>query len=390
MNILFLLKSFDIGGVEVVTTTLANKFKIEGHKVVIWAFKEGETTIADRLSEGIRLIYGHGFNTSSKNQKMLRNTLKSYKIDVVINQWGLPFIPIYTLKKASKGLSVKIISVYHNDPSTNGKLKEVEIALEKEQNLLRQITLCAKYTIYKVVTSMSMRYVYWNSDRFVVLSDSFIDGFKKFTHIKNARKLEVITNPVTIDVSDYELDPAKKYNEVIYVGRIDFNQKRVARIIETWALLERGFPEWKLRIVGDGSSKKEVENLADLYGLKNVYFEGFQYPRPFYERGSLLILTSEYEGFGLVIVEAMCFGVVPVVLGSYSAIYDILNDGEDGIIVHYNKKKGFDAKVMAQALSKLMNNSKKRYKMAETALKKSQNFSIDIVYTQWNKLLKMV
>ena len=40
------------------------------------------------------------------------------KIQIVINQWGLPFIPAYVLKKASRGIPVKIIAVYHNDPST--------------------------------------------------------------------------------------------------------------------------------------------------------------------------------------------------------------------------------------------------------------------------------
>ena len=57
MNILFILKSFDVGGVEAVTTSLANKFKEEGHQVVLWVFYEGQTTLVDRLNKGKRLNY---------------------------------------------------------------------------------------------------------------------------------------------------------------------------------------------------------------------------------------------------------------------------------------------------------------------------------------------
>ena len=65
-----------------------------------------------------------------------RQVLIDEKIQIVINQWGLPFIPAYVLKKASRGIPVKIIAVYHNDPSTNGRLKDVEIAMEKNRTIV--------------------------------------------------------------------------------------------------------------------------------------------------------------------------------------------------------------------------------------------------------------
>ena len=235
-----------------------------------------------------------------------------------------------------------------------------------------------------------MRYVNGNSDKYDLLSDSFIKGFKQYTHIKDTKKLVVITNPVTIDVSDYELDLEGKEKEVVYVGRVDCNQKRVERIIETWGVLEPDFPKWKLRIIGDGKDRRKVERLVGTLGLKNVFFEGFQYPRPYYERSSLLVLASECEGFGLVIVEAMSFGVVPVVLGSYSAVYDILDNGKDGVVVHYDRDKGFDAKAMAQALSGIMGNTRKRHEMAVEAFRKSRNFSIETIGSQWDVMLKNV
>ena len=177
MNILFLLKSFEIGGLEVVTSVLANKFVDEGHKVLIWAFFEGKTSLKDRLDSRVTIIYGNGFNSKKENVKLLRDVLVNNKIQVVINQWGLPFIPAYTLQKAAKGLKIKTIAVYHNDPSSNGRTKEVEIALERCDNPLKRALLKMKLYAFKQSTAASMRYIYRNRDRFMVRSESFIKHF---------------------------------------------------------------------------------------------------------------------------------------------------------------------------------------------------------------------
>ena len=97
------------------------------------------------------------------------------------------------------------------------------------------------------------------------------------------------------------------------MGRIDYNQKRVFRVVDTWAMIEKRFPDWRLTIVGDGPERVSIELLAKRIGLQHVNFEGFQKPHRYYEQASALILTSEYEGFPLVLAECMSFGVVPVV-----------------------------------------------------------------------------
>lgn len=389
MNILFLLKSFEVGGLEVVTTTLANKFQEEGHKVVIWTFSEGKTSLVSRLDENVKLVYGFGFNLSKCNINALRTVLIDEKIQIVINQWGLPFIPAYVLKKASRGIPVKIIAVYHNDPSTNGRLKDVEIAMEKSRNIVIYLGLTMKYWLYRQITAASMRYVYRNSDGYMVLSQSFVEGFKNFTGIKKAERLIVQTNPVTINNRGYEYHFEKKKKELVFVGRIDYNQKRVSRIIETWSLLERNHPDWVLRIVGDGPERVNIESLTKKLGLKNVVFEGFQYPRSYYESASILILTSEYEGFGLVVVEAMSFGVVPVVYGSYSAIYDIISDGVDGVILPYNKE-GYDARFAAEKINSLMSDVETRNKLANAAIVTTQKYSVESIVDSWENLFSIL
>lgn len=388
MNILFLLKSLVIGGVEIVTSVLANKFVAEGHNVVLWAFYEGETSVEDRLDSRVAIIYGNGFNSGKKNVRSLRDALIHNKIQIVINQWGLPFIPALTLKKAAKGLNIKTITVYHNDPISNGKTKEVEIALEQCDNLLKRALLKLKLYAFKQITAASMRYSYRNCDKFMVLSESFIKHFEDFTGISRADKLVVQTNPITIETGHYELDFAKKQKEIVYVGRIDTQQKRTSRVIETWALLENKYPDWTLRIIGDGEERENLEKLCKDLNLRHIFFEGFKQPTEYYKRASILLLTSEYEGFGLVIVEGMSFGVVPVILGSYSAVYDIIKNGENGIIVPYDKSSGFHSEEMAKHISWLIEHKTERDNIAKNAYESSKTFSLDKNVNGWKSVFK--
>lgn len=387
MNILFLMKVFEVGGQEVVTATLAKNFVDHGCNVCIASFKKPSFLMIERVDKRVSFYTIGSFQFSNENVKNLRNVLIRNKIDIVINQWGLPYIPAKVLVYAKRGLSVKTIAVYHNSPDTNARIKDVEIAIDKTTNLIKKKILFVKKVFFTAITCISMRYVYKNSDLYMVLSPSFVEKFKKFTYIRNLSKLVVQTNPVTVDYTDYNYVTEKKRKEIIYVGRIDYNQKRVYRVIDTWKLLEKSFPDWKLIIVGDGVERLNLEKQVQRLGLQNVFFMGFQEPKSYYERSSILMLTSEYEGFPLVLAECMSFGVVPVVYGSYSAVYDIIKHKENGIIVPPQLGR-FDAKAMANALSILMRNELERKKMAEKAVYTGRNdYSLETIYDSWKKYL---
>ena len=386
MNILFLMKYYSLGGVEMVTNVLASRFLDNGCRVSIVSFIEPSNEILCRKDSRIIYYLLSGFNTSKKNIDQLRNILIEEKIDIVINQWGLPYVPIYVLKKASKGLSLKIFSVHHNSPKTNGRLKGIEIAMSETNNKFCALILCMKKVLTYYVTSYSMWYVYQKSDKYILLSDSYIREFLSFTRVKKATKLVVITNPITIPyIEEYEKILSYKRKEIIYVGRIDYNQKRVYRVIEVWKLLEKKYPDWKLIIIGDGEEKSKLEEQSFQLGLKRIVFEGFKNPLEYYKYASLLILTSEYEGFPLVIPEGMAWGVVPCVYGSYSAVYDIVKDDVNGIIIEPQKDE-FDEENMAERMSLLMCDNVRLKLMAKAAKQMSNQYSLDVVSDSWYKL----
>lgn len=384
-NILFLLKGLEIGGLEVVTAVLANKFVEEGHQVSVFSFLGGKHSIANRFDARIKLYQQDDYSRSKENVAKLRKVLVDDKIDIIINQWGLPYTPIKTARKAAKGLDVKIISVYHNAPSFNGRIQKLNIVLMGCENLMKRLALRLMRFAFKKVTSRAMAYIYRHSDLFLVLSPSYIEEFKRFTGVSDDRYLQVLTNPITVEHNGYEYAFNEKQKEIIYVGRLDFVQKRVYRVIDTWNYLEERFPDWRLTIVGDGEDRENLENHVKYLGLKRVSFEGFQKPIDYYKRASILLLTSDFEGFPLVLAECMSFGVIPAVYNSYSAVCDIIDDGKDGIVLPYHKN-GYQAEEAAGMIVNIMKDDGKREQMALAAIKKSKEYSVEKIYSEWEKV----
>lgn len=387
MNILFLLKNFGTGGLEVVSRTLANEFVKNGHNVSFFILHVEDARILSGLSGNINVYEREKYSLSYGSIESLRRVLIKDSIQIIINQWGLPFIPVTVAKIASFRLKICIISVHHNSPDANGKLLKLKNELSETDSTIRKYVLRVIYSLVLMLMSASMRYVYNRSDCYMVLSSSFVDKFKSFTGIMNPKKLIVQTNPLTIEASGYSYLSAIKEKEVIYIGRLDSNQKKVQRLIGVWSLVEKRHSDWRLTIVGDGPDKGMLEQSVRVSNLKNVHFEGYQSPRPYYERASVLMLTSDFEGFPLVLPECMSFGVVPVVYGSYSAVYDIIKDGENGRIVK-QVKNTFDKEAMADVLDEIIRNDDKRQEMALSAIETSRQYSINSIYNSWNKIFE--
>lgn len=387
MNILIIQKSMGIGGVNVVSATLARKFQEEGHKVTVFAFYKGDNDMPRESYGNAFIIVGFGFKVCKDNVRTIRYIIEEYQIDLIINQWGLSYVPAVVLKKACKGSTVKWISYYHSDPLFNGKTHDVEIALEHDSTPFKRIFDKVRLSVMRKVTGKMMRYNYKVCWRYMVLADSYVSHFKQFTGLTDVEKLRVMNNPITIDTQGFEFNVNNKLKELIFVGRLDPSSKRVSRLVEAWSMVEPKFSDWKLTIVGDGPERGQITSIITRNRLKNVELVGQQNPRPYYERASLLGMTSDFEGWPLVLGECMSFGVVPVVYDAVNAIYDIIEDGESGLIVH-KVDGGFSVDEMARVLMKIMLDEHLRYEMMRKALVKSNDFRINSIYKHWNSIFE--
>ncbi len=388
MNILFLMKFFSVGGLEIKTAVLANEFLKSGHSVTFVCFNPPDDSMLRRLDHRIDFLVLNGFKCSRGNVRKLRSILTEHRIDIVINQWGLPFIPLLILKLAATGLKIKIVSAYYNDPAKNNRIVSIDQKLKYTQGMTRWC-LQAQRMAARLVTGLSMYYNYRYSDKYVLLSESFIPRIREFAFLKKTDKIVIIPNPLTRQSEDYMYEPDKKGKEILYVGRLENIQKRVDLALDVWAQCRTKFPDWKFTIVGDGPNRKMLEKKVAIENIGQVFFEGKQDPTSYYKRASILLLTSEYEGFGIVLTECMCFGVVPIVYGSFSSVYDIVTNEKDGLIVPYDRD-GLNVNEISRQLMRTMRDRDKLGKMGEAAIEASKRFSINKVYPLWQNLFDTI
>lgn len=383
-NILFVTKTLNTGGVSIVSIFLANHFSKRGYNVSMFILDPNSGSESHRVDNSVTIYHGVGVKYNITNKNLLKKVLKERNIEIVINQWGLHWMTIKLIRKASSHQNIKVFTVYHNDPAANGRLQLLNIKIGNTKSKLKKSFLLLQKFFVGYVTSLSMRYVYRNTDKYLLLSHSYIDNFKKFTKLRDIKKVGVQTNPITIEKSFDESELKNKEKTIIYVGRLNYIQKRVSRILYAWSKIEKDNPSWNLKIVGDGDEKDLLKLIIKEKGIKNVSLEGFKNPINYYKTASAIVLASEYEGFPLVLPEAMSFGVIPIVYASYPAIYDIIEDNIDGFIMPYNNSFNIDN--FANLMQTFMRMPPtKLLKMQNDALKKSKDYSIDVIVNQWEQ-----
>lgn len=173
--------------------------------------------------------------------------------------------------------------------------------------------------------------------------------------------------------------------EAIAVGRY-VPQKGFDLLIEAWRTVARRHPDWVLRIYGDGM-REELQALIDRYGLGGGCILEHSTPAiaDKYCASSLFVLSSRYEGFGMVLIEAMACGVPPVSFACPCGPRDIIDDGTDGVLVTPG-----DTEALAAAISTLIEDEERRRTMGRRAREAVGRFRIERIAEQWNALFETV
>lgn len=217
-----------------------------------------------------------------------------------------------------------------------------------------------------------------NFDSFVVLTN---EDSKSWGNIPN---MSVISNAVT-EIPHRIADLNSK--RVIAVGRLDY-QKGFDRLIEAWRILMERHPElfdWRLDIFGQGEWQEMLESKINDYNLQNriAINPPTNQITEEYLNSSILAMTSNYEGFGMVLVEAMACGVPCVSFDCPCGPSEIISSGINGLIVPNG-----DIPAFAEALAALITNADLRKEMARNARSSVATYSEEAVMQKWMSLFQ--
>ena len=311
-----------------------------------------------------------------------RRYLIENKIDVVINQDAL-YVDFYN---NVGDLPIKVISVIHNNPLMNYNYLLNDLLTLRNSSLLERMKRIVRCLLYFRVKKQLREYIdkrfvniISSSDKILMLSPYYVESLKKIG-ISVENKFDYVYNPNSFPL---QTSLFKKKKEIIYVGRLDNRSKKVGRLIKVWSKVGKKYPDWNLTIVGDGPDRNQLEVLKKKYQVGNLTFEGFQSPIEYYKRASIICMTSSFEGFPMVLVEAMQFGCVPIAFDSFEAIHDVIIPEKTGELV-----KPFKIKDYINKLSNLIDDDTKRITMSDAASKYVARFDVKTIADRWEYILE--
>ena len=379
------------GGIQRVTSVLSHYFLSQGHEVYFLS-----TMIGGTKNEN-----GNQFYLPNSNDVVCDLNIQYFKdfvgkrcIDIVINQSGMD-PKISKLAYYTKETNAKLISCIHNSLLSQIEYFEATYEFSARKYHLSFLLPLTKLKFIKNFLFFLYRLKYTNhytnlsnwSDKIVLLSMSFREDLKFFiksnSYVKE--KIIAISNPTSFSEMTYDIGRYRGSKQLLYVGRIDRRQKRVDLLLDIWEKLHNRYVDWSLKVVGGGADLHLLIDDAKKRNLRNISFEGFKDPVPYYLNSSIFCMTSSYEGFGIVLAEAMSFGLVPVAFKSYSSVTDIIDNDDNGFLV-----TPFNLEEYALKLSDLMDSFDLRFKIGENAKLKSRQFSVEVIGETWNKFFREI
>lgn len=377
MRFLFIIKSFaQVAGVERVMSDKMNYLTNKGHDVTLLTYEQGEHPLIFNLNPSIkhidvdcRFFTLHKLSTikrlyrsalmKERFKKRITKVISDYKPDVIIS----PTYPLDIINEliSTKGNAklileshmayIQVLKVFNKQRTFFNRL----VAKLYDRNTLRLLKKC---------------------DCMVVLTHGDKSFWSQFlTNVK------VLPNPLTFYPPTID-DIKKDTNRIISIGRLTAI-KRFDLLIDAFALISKTNPNWHLDIFGDGSDKIFLNKKISDLGLSgriiihpatnDIYSE--------MKRSQIMTMTSESEGFPLVLIEALSCGIPCISFDCPFGPGEIIEDNKNGLLVENGNINDFANKVTF-----LMSNPDLAIEMGKNARLSAERYKKDVIIERWEQL----
>lgn len=372
-----------IGGIERVSVSLANELvKYDDMEIIFIACRKSP------YSKNYELPANQYFlptpdDYSRQNVEAFADIVKRENVDIILNQNAHSYLYNKEIEEVAQLTGVKVVSVLHFCPDMRLKANRNIVdwkfySFKKNlENLAR--TFCT-YWPMRYVTMYSQkklyRHLYEISDKCVLLSEKYFDSYSEIAGLRERSKLCAINNMLSFPYEDIHVEKKK---QILFCGRFNL-QKNPYRALYAWKELQDRLSDWTLQMVGDGPLLSQCKDLARKLNLERVNFPGFSDSLQYFRESSVLWMTSNYEGWGLVLTEAMQNKCVPIAFDSYESITDIVHTPDVGCLI-----KPFDVKALADSTFSLIKDDKLK-EMNSAAFMKAKDFDASVIGMRWKRM----
>lgn len=355
MKILLTINDITLtGGAERVVTNLANSLYDIGYDVEILSFFRTNDILPYKINDNIKLSFWYNLSESSHKEKFLKSQI----------------LKIYYKNIHKIALSIQFYNRYFDCCAIIASCS-IYMPLFKNKN-----------TIY--IKIMHLNFNTFNKrnsyfDNIVILSSRELTLWQHYYN-----NVEVIPNflPFIPDKSS-NLDS----KIVLSIGRFSY-QKGFLRLIDIWkqVIQDKNLRDWKLCIIGDGELKIDIKNKIHMLNLQDSIIL-----KPFtndieieYLQASIYVMTSYFEGFGMVLAESASYGLPSIAFDINTGPSDIIEDNVSGYLIEDDNIEDFAFKLRI-----LMNDGCLRSRFGNNAKQLiKQKFSKEVIMPLWEAILR--
>lgn len=358
MKIFIVCNKLGGGGAERVAVLWANGFSQKKHQVYL--ITDLLEKVDYSVAEDVTLLQLF-FKASNKYRKyasaisLIRKYIQTYSPDVIIGVMGVCSL---IAKLAAVGKKKPVIMTEH-------------YAFERPE-----------YAPLTFLEKMFKFYINRIYDCVTVLTEA-----DKKAIGNRLKRVYVMPNPLVISPCSGIVE---KSNKILAVGRLNgWFVKGFDLLVKAWGLIAAENPEWTLEIAGTGNDQSfnflyrlikesRVANSVKLIGFQNDV-------ESMYRESSIFVLSSRYEGFGLVLIEAMSQGCACIACDYGGRQREVIENDKIGILCHPD-----NVNELAQAMQKLISDKQYRETLQENALKQVRRYELIKIIEQWEELLTTV